>query len=130
MTGQFQDAGGQVAECGHGAGCVAGPDVGGVFSEGDVSEVVEHFDAPVAADPAGDFGGGGLVGGEARDGVVAGDASLAAPASALILFALCPQCYMISDWRPASLAVVLLNVAPASRFLLGSPTASVRARRS
>jgi signal transduction histidine kinase len=25
---------------------------------------------------------------------------------------------MISDWRPASLAVVLLNVAPASRFLL------------
>jgi signal transduction histidine kinase len=50
-------------------------------------------------------------------------ASLAAPESALVLFALCPQCYMISDWRPASLAVVALNVAPASRFLPGAHSA-------
>lgn len=44
-------------------------------------------------------------------------ASAAAPESALVLFALCPQCFMISTWRLASVAVVLLNVAPASRFL-------------
>jgi signal transduction histidine kinase len=51
--------------------------------------------------------------------VLSSGASLAAPESALILFALCPQCYIIASWRLASLAVVLLNVAPASRFLLG-----------
>jgi signal transduction histidine kinase len=44
-------------------------------------------------------------------------ASAAAPESALVLFALCPQCFMISSWRLASVAVVLLNVAPALRFL-------------
>jgi signal transduction histidine kinase len=47
-------------------------------------------------------------------------ASLAAPQSALVLFALCPQCFMITDWRQASLAVVLLNAAPAVRFLHGA----------
>jgi signal transduction histidine kinase len=41
----------------------------------------------------------------------------AAPESGLVLFALCPQCYMIMRWLPASLAVVLLNLAPAMRFL-------------
>jgi signal transduction histidine kinase len=44
-------------------------------------------------------------------------ASLAAPESALVLFALCPQCFMISSWRLASVGVVLLNAAPAARFL-------------
>lgn len=49
-------------------------------------------------------------------------ASLAAPESALILFALCPQCYMIAEWWLACLGMVLLNVAPAARFLRGSHT--------
>jgi signal transduction histidine kinase len=47
-------------------------------------------------------------------------ASAAAPESALVLFALCPQCFMISRWQLASVAVVLLNVAPALRFLHGA----------
>ncbi|HZE31617.1 MAG TPA: sensor histidine kinase [Actinoallomurus sp.] len=51
--------------------------------------------------------------------VLSSGASLAAPESTLILFALCPQCYIIANWGLASLAVVLLNVVPASRFLLG-----------
>ena len=38
-------------------------------SRGDVTDVVESFDAPVAAAPGGDLGGGGLVGGQAGDGV-------------------------------------------------------------
>ncbi|GAA4508914.1 sensor histidine kinase [Actinoallomurus oryzae] len=46
-------------------------------------------------------------------------ASLAAPQSALILFALSPQCYIITEWWRASIAVVLLNAAPAVRFLRG-----------
>jgi len=48
-------------------------------------------------------------------------ASFAAPESALVLFALCPQCFMVAGWRLASVGIVLLNVAPASRFLLDGP---------
>ena len=48
-------------------------------------------------------------------------ATFAAPASALALFALCPQCFMIAGWRVASVGIVLLNVAPASQFLLDGP---------
>jgi signal transduction histidine kinase len=44
-------------------------------------------------------------------------ASLAAPESALVLFALCPQCFMVSSPWLASVGVVLLNAAPAARFL-------------
>jgi signal transduction histidine kinase len=51
--------------------------------------------------------------------VLSSAASAAAPQSALILFALCPQCYIISEWWRASIAVVLLNAAPAVRFLRG-----------
>jgi signal transduction histidine kinase len=47
-------------------------------------------------------------------------ASAAAPESSLVLFALCPQCYMMLSWRTAIVAVVLLNVVPAARFLVGS----------
>lgn len=49
-------------------------------------------------------------------------AALAAPESALVMFAACPQCYMIASWRGASVAVLLLNVVPASRFLRGPHT--------
>jgi signal transduction histidine kinase len=46
-------------------------------------------------------------------------ASFIAPESALVLFALSPQCFMLSRWPLASSAIVLLNVAPAVRFLTG-----------
>lgn len=46
-------------------------------------------------------------------------ACVAAPESALVLFALCPQCYMVGSWWWGSVAVVLLNVAPSVRFLKG-----------
>jgi signal transduction histidine kinase len=54
--------------------------------------------------------------------VLSSGASLAAPESSLVLFALCPQCFMVTGWRPASVGIVLLNVAPASQFLLDSPS--------
>src|SRR5262249_48172544 len=41
----------------------------GVFGVGDVANVVEGLDAPVAAYPSGELGGGGLAGGQAGDGV-------------------------------------------------------------
>ena len=44
---------------------VAGADLGVVFAVGDVADVVEGLDAPVAADPGGDLGGCGLAGGQA-----------------------------------------------------------------
>ncbi|WP_221640109.1 sensor histidine kinase [Actinoallomurus bryophytorum] len=47
-------------------------------------------------------------------------AAAATPESALVLFALCPQCYMMLNWRTAIVAVVLLNIVPAARFLVGS----------
>jgi signal transduction histidine kinase len=47
-------------------------------------------------------------------------ASVITPESSLALFALCPQCYMILNWRTAIVAVVLLNLVPAARFLSGS----------
>ncbi|MFB9831593.1 sensor histidine kinase [Actinoallomurus acaciae] len=49
--------------------------------------------------------------------VLSAGASLASPQSALILFALSPQCFMISEWWLGSIAVVLLNLAPAARFV-------------
>jgi signal transduction histidine kinase len=55
--------------------------------------------------------------------VLSAAASAAAPESSLVLFALCPQCYMILNWRTAIVAVVLLNVVPAARFLVGSTDA-------
>ena len=42
--------------------------LGGVFAEGDVADVVEGLDAPVAADPGGELCGCGLVSGQAGDG--------------------------------------------------------------
>jgi hypothetical protein len=63
------NADGQVSEGGHGLGAVAGPDLGGVFGVGDVADVVQGFDLPVAADPGGELGGVSLAGGQAGDGV-------------------------------------------------------------
>jgi signal transduction histidine kinase len=52
-------------------------------------------------------------------GLSAGATALA-PESALMLFALSPQSYMILSWRMAIVAVTLLNAVPAARFLMGS----------
>jgi hypothetical protein len=62
VPGRFQDADGQVAQGGHGLGSAAGADLGGVFAVADVAEVVQCLDLPVAADPGGELGGGGLAG--------------------------------------------------------------------
>lgn len=55
--------------------------------------------------------------------VLSSGASWAAPESALVLFALCPQCFMAASRRMAGVAVVLLNVAPSVRFVVGRPGA-------
>jgi hypothetical protein len=59
----------KIAQAGHGLGSAAGADLGGVFAVADVAEVVHCLDLPVAADPGGELGGGGLVGVQAGDGV-------------------------------------------------------------
>lgn len=69
VPGRFQDPDGQVAQGGHGLGSAAGADLGGVFAVADIADVVQCLDLPVAADPGGELGGGGLVGVQAGDGV-------------------------------------------------------------
>ena len=69
VPGEFQGPHGEVPERGHDLGSVAGPGLGDVFAVGDIADVVQGFDVPVAAYPAGELGGGGLVGGQAGDGV-------------------------------------------------------------
>ncbi|WP_344956554.1 sensor histidine kinase [Actinomadura miaoliensis] len=54
--------------------------------------------------------------------VLSGAASVAAPESSLVLFALCPQAFMVLNWRGAMLTVLALNATPALRFLLASTT--------
>ncbi len=49
-----------------------------------------------------------------------GTAAALAPESSLVLFAACPQCYMLLRWTHGIVAVTLLNVVPAGRFLLHS----------
>ncbi len=74
---------GQVAEGGHGAGCDASVDGGGVLGEGDISDVVAGvFHSPVPSDRGGQVGRAGLVGVKAGDGVDA-FAALAPPADFL-----------------------------------------------
>lgn len=51
VTGHFHDRDGQVAQGGHDLGAVCGADLGGVLAVGDVADVVQGFDVPVAADP-------------------------------------------------------------------------------
>lgn len=65
-----QDAECQVPQRGHGAGSGVGADLGAVFVVGDVADPVQAvFYGPVAADPGGEFGCGGLLGGQAGDRV-------------------------------------------------------------
>jgi hypothetical protein len=46
MTVSPQDADGEVAQAGHGAGGGAGAELGGVLGEGDIADVVQPLDAP------------------------------------------------------------------------------------
>ena len=64
-----QKADGKVAQAGHGTRGGAGADLGGILGEGDIAEVVQRLDAPVAPDPVGQAGGAGLGGGEAGNRV-------------------------------------------------------------
>jgi len=45
VSGEFEGPDGEVPECGHDLGSVAGPGLGGVFAVGDVADVVQGFDA-------------------------------------------------------------------------------------
>src|SRR5215472_18999375 len=49
MPGGLEDRDCQVAEGGHDLGAASCPDLGGIFAVGDVADVVQCFDAPVAA---------------------------------------------------------------------------------
>lgn len=68
---------GEVAPGGHGTRCVAGPQLGGVLGEGGVAGVVQGLDLPVVAHQLGELGRGGLLGGQAGDGVDRLDGGLA-----------------------------------------------------
>lgn len=57
VSGAFEQADDEVADDCHDSGGGAGTDCGGVFFEGDVADVVEHLDVPVAADDLGEVGG-------------------------------------------------------------------------
>lgn len=52
---------------------------------------------------------------------LSGGAGVAAPASSLVLFALCPQCFMVLPWRQGVVAVLILTLVPAVRFALHRP---------
>ena len=70
VSGEAQDADGEVAQAGHDMGSVAGAYLGEVFSEGDVADPVQLvLDLPVPADPAGELGGLSLPGWQRRDSV-------------------------------------------------------------
>jgi hypothetical protein len=69
VAGHFHDPDGEVAQGGHDLGAVSGADLGGVLAVGHVADVVQGFDAPVAADPPGEVGGAGLGDGQAGDPV-------------------------------------------------------------
>jgi signal transduction histidine kinase len=49
-----------------------------------------------------------------------GAAASAAPESSIVLFAACPQCFMLVRWWQSVVAVILLNGVPAARFLVHS----------
>ena len=72
------DADGEVAQSGHDPRKTAGADLGVVFTEGAVPDVVEKiFNLPVAADPGGELGAGRGAGRQAGDQVDAFDGELA-----------------------------------------------------
>ncbi len=87
-SGRAEGSDGEVAPGGHRAGRVAGPQLGGVLGEGGVADMVQGLDLPVVADELGELGRGGLLGGQAGDGVDrldGGPAGLAVGAPALDL---------------------------------------------
>lgn len=56
--------------------------------------------------------------------VLSGGAAVAAPASSIVLFALCPLCFMVLPWGRGLIAVLALNLVPSARFLLEAPNLS------
>jgi signal transduction histidine kinase len=50
--------------------------------------------------------------------VLSGGAAVAAPSGSIVLFALCPMCFMVLNWGQGLIAVLALNLVPAARFLL------------
>jgi hypothetical protein len=65
VSGQAEQADGEVAQAGHHSGAAAGADAGGVFANGHVADPVEFvLHVPVPADVAGQLGGLGLRGGQ------------------------------------------------------------------
>jgi hypothetical protein len=64
-----QDSDDEVAPGGHHAGHVASPQLGGVLGEGGVADMVQGLDFAVVADELGELGRGGLLSGQAGDGV-------------------------------------------------------------
>jgi hypothetical protein len=68
VAGLAVEADGEVAEAGHGAGQVAGADLGVVLAVGAVTDVMEEvLDTPVTSDPGSELRAGRLAGGEAGD---------------------------------------------------------------
>jgi hypothetical protein len=71
MSGGLGDVGGasdsehadhQISEGGHGAGSGTDADLGTILVESDIANPVQaYLDAPVATDPGGEFGFGGLI---------------------------------------------------------------------
>src|SRR3954454_8144423 len=64
---QAQQADRQAAQGGHDPRGGSGADPGGVLGVGDVADLVDGLGFPLAADQGGEFGGGGVVRGEAGD---------------------------------------------------------------
>jgi len=56
--------------------------------------------------------------------VLSGGAAVAAPASSIVLFALCPLCFMVLTWGQGLIAVLVINLVPAARFLLQTTSLS------
>ena len=69
VPGDLEDGDGEVAQGGHDLGAAAGAGLGGVFAVGDIADVVQGLDLPVAAYPSGELGGGGLGDRQAGDRV-------------------------------------------------------------
>ncbi|MET9383329.1 hypothetical protein ABZY09_20210 [Streptomyces sp. NPDC002928] len=67
LRGEAEGTDGKVAPHRHGAGCEAGSQPGGILAERHVSDVVQGFDLPVAADQPRELGGCGLSRGETGD---------------------------------------------------------------
>ncbi len=79
-AGQTESSDREVSAGGHGSGGVPGPQLGGVFGEGDVPAVVQGLEGPVPSDRSGELSRTGLFGGEAGDRVDGLETDLPGPA--------------------------------------------------